>query len=81
MTDFVASIAIESDLVLLDASFKGGKTPIIFDFFKICFNNNDGVFEPITIRSGLNFFSNMAIEDFIIFLSFAVDFVPYGKFF
>ena len=67
--------------MLLTASFSDGKTPTTFRFFKIFFNKIDGVFDPITIKSGLNFFFNVIMVFSIIFLRHNLDFVPYGKFF
>ena len=63
----MARIAMEHDLVLSTASFSGGRTPITFGFLKIFFNKIDGVLEPITIKSGLNFFFNVIMVFSIIF--------------
>ena len=62
ITDFVERIATV-EFESLDASFNGGRTRIIFGLvFKKFSSNKEGVFDPITIRSGLKFFCNPKME-------------------
>ena len=73
------SLAGPAGVAAFTASLIGGYTPIIFLFV----NSNIivGVFDPITIISGLNLFSSNSIEFFIIFSNCFFVLFPYGKFF
>ena len=76
---WVASIATFPVLEILDAFLIGGKTFTIFFLFISTYR--DGVLEPITIKSGLNFSSNMLTVLVMILVNWDLDFLPYGKFF